>query len=113
MRRPKSSIIATIALAVAVLAPSVQAGQPEPANAQQKSEIAGDYQLSDGRRLQIDFDGVDVFVQLYKRPRQQLHGTSDGQFSTFDGAIAVRHKSAADAPSVDVVLRGQAVSVSR
>jgi hypothetical protein len=107
-----SSVIAA-AIATAAFAVPACAAESQPANAQQMSEIAGDYQLSDGRRIQIDFDGTDVYVQLDKRPRQHMRGTSDGQFSTFDGSITVRHRSRADTPTVDVALRGQSVSVLR
>lgn len=103
-----------IAIAIAItLTPAVQAAQSERPSAQQMSELAGDYQLSDGRRLSIDFDGYDVYVQLDKKPRQQLQGTADGDFTTIDGAISIRHKTALDRPALDVRLRGQAVTIVR
>jgi len=112
MRRFASTLIAAVTIAAAA-APLGHAAELAPANAQQMSEIAGDYQLSDGRRLQIDFDGTDVYVQVDKRPRQHLRGTSDGQFSTFDGAITIRHRSSTDAPILEIMMRGQSVSVLR
>ncbi len=111
--RLSRSFFTAVAFAAAACAPLAHAAEAQPANAQQMSEIAGDYQLSDGRRIQIDFDGVDVYIQVDKRARQQLLGTSDGQFRTFDGAIQVRRNPAADAPAVDIMLRGQPVRTMR
>lgn len=113
MRRFMSSISLAATIAVIGIVPLAHAAESQPANAQQMSEIAGDYQLSDGRRLHVDFDGVDVYVQLDKRSRQHLKGNSDGQFSTPDGAITIRHRNSPDAQMVDIMLQGQAVRVLR
>jgi len=119
MRRSLSPVLIAAAFSATVLSPLAHAMLATPADAdapptaQQMSEIAGDYQLSDGRRMSVDFDGTEVYVQLDKRPRQQLQGGRDGQFRTLDGAISIRRKGAADAAAIDVRLSGQAVAVLR
>lgn len=101
MRRLALSIATLAALAAA---PLVHAAEPQGASAQQMSEIAGEYQLSDGRRLHVDFDGTEAWVRIGKQERRLLDGSRDGRFATVDGKLVLHHTIVAGATTVAVTL---------
>ena len=94
-------------LAILGSASLAHASQPLKATAQQMSELAGSYQLSDGRRLQVDFDGVDVWVRIGKQERRLLDSTAEGRFATVDGKLVLRYTIDAGASKLAVTLPDQ------
>lgn len=107
MRHYIQSAAAIVALVAIVATPLAGAAEPGLASTQQMAELAGDYELSDGRRLEINFDGFKVYARLDKGPREKMRGTSNGEFSTLDGKILVRRKEASEDPAVEVRLRNR------